>query len=272
MNVIKQMSLPPDILKNYVRFFWMVECEGFKDGEDALRVFARRFPRMIFIHTNGNSAIRKQDHIYPTSFVSGINLEPFNCQINANFTLTGVSFYSHSMHSIFGIDAHELKEEQPDLVNFAPADFTVNNAYNFEDKVLIIIQFLIDRLMKSKTDDTFIRHCLNYMNFENKETSVYALQKDFKLSERQLERKFKATIGLPPQQFLRISRFEKALELIQNKQNTNLTDIAFELNYTDQSHFIKEFKQFTGYSPKQFLNQKKVVEQSSSLLIRSDRN
>jgi len=36
------------------------------------------------------------------------------------------------------------------------------------------------------------------------------------------------------------------------EQYTNLTDLAYENGYYDQAHFIKDFKAFTGMSPKQF--------------------
>ena len=37
-----------------------------------------------------------------------------------------------------------------------------------------------------------------------------------------------------------------------NNQFTSLTSVAYEGNYYDQAHFIKDFKEFTGMSPKMF--------------------
>jgi AraC-like DNA-binding protein len=45
-----------------------------------------------------------------------------------------------------------------------------------------------------------------------------------------------------------------------------LTSIAFELGYTDQSHFIKEFQEFAGMSPYNFVRNKSVGAESSSFL------
>jgi AraC-like DNA-binding protein len=36
------------------------------------------------------------------------------------------------------------------------------------------------------------------------------------------------------------------------KEVTSLTDLAYENEYFDQAHFIKEFKEFTGITPKEF--------------------
>jgi AraC-like DNA-binding protein len=42
------------------------------------------------------------------------------------------------------------------------------------------------------------------------------------------------------------------LKVLLNEEITSLTDLAYENEYFDQAHFIKEFKQFTGLTPKEF--------------------
>jgi AraC family transcriptional regulator len=51
-------------------------------------------------------------------------------------------------------------------------------------------------------------------------------------------------------EYIRKIRIEKALTMMQ-KSETNLTEIAYECGFYDQSHFIKNFKEFTGFSPRQ---------------------
>lgn len=43
--------------------------------------------------------------------------------------------------------------------------------------------------------------------------------------------------------------------MILNNQYTSLTSVAYEGNYYDQAHFIKDFKEFTGVSPKDFYSE-----------------
>ncbi len=74
------------------------------------------------------------------------------------------------------------------------------------------------------------------------------------LSLRQLQRKVKYITGLSPKKISRIGRFNIVLESISNEKNIlNFANIAFNNNYSDQSHFIKDFKYFTRTSPKKFL-------------------
>ncbi|MBL7709805.1 MAG: AraC family transcriptional regulator, partial [Chitinophagaceae bacterium] len=70
------------------------------------------------------------------------------------------------------------------------------------------------------------------------------------LSLRQFERVSKERIGLPPKLFARIVRFSKAYRLRENFTGMSWTQIAYECNYFDQMHLIRDFKQFTGVSPR----------------------
>ena len=72
-------------------------------------------------------------------------------------------------------------------------------------------------------------------------------------SQKHLISQFKKYFGLTPKVFHRIFRFNAILAQIQNQQRLNWAEIAYEFDYTDQSHFIKEFKEFSGFNPQEFI-------------------
>lgn len=55
-----------------------------------------------------------------------------------------------------------------------------------------------------------------------------------------------------PKEYSRIVRFQKALRLMQCG-DTDYIGIATELRYSDQSHFIREFKAMSGRTPTSLL-------------------
>ena len=71
------------------------------------------------------------------------------------------------------------------------------------------------------------------------------------ISERSLERYFKHHIGLSPKFYCRILRFANVFKLIQS-DGFNWSDIAYLAGFYDQSHFIKNFKEFTGEEPSNY--------------------
>lgn len=75
------------------------------------------------------------------------------------------------------------------------------------------------------------------------------------ISNRTLERQFKATLGISPKRFIRLVRFQKVLEKLHaGHPFSKTTDVAYEFDYTDQSHFIRDFKALAGILPGSFRN------------------
>ena len=75
------------------------------------------------------------------------------------------------------------------------------------------------------------------------------------LSKKQFERLFNELVGANPKEYARVVRFQKSLKLLQHcSEDTNQAQLAYQCGYADQSHFIREFKQFSGYTPLSLLN------------------
>jgi len=83
------------------------------------------------------------------------------------------------------------------------------------------------------------------------------------LSKKQFEREFNTLVGMNPKEYIRIVRFQKALALLQQKKNDiNHVQIAYASGYADQSHYIREFKRLSRYTPQSLL---KISEPYSDL-------
>jgi AraC-like DNA-binding protein len=81
---------------------------------------------------------------------------------------------------------------------------------------------------------------------------VNEFSKSNNINRRQLARKFSSAIGLSPKQLAKTIRIQTTLKKLLNEEITSLTDLAYENEYFDQAHFIKDFKEFTGLTPKEF--------------------
>src|SRR5215510_6018027 len=72
---------------------------------------------------------------------------------------------------------------------------------------------------------------------------------------------FKAEVGITPKLFSRIQRFQQTRTFIQHNPSINWADLAVDFGYFDQSHFIREFLEFSGLSPTDYINrQKRFIE------------
>lgn len=75
----------------------------------------------------------------------------------------------------------------------------------------------------------------------------------FNGSQKHLIAQFKKYVGLTPKQYQRVLRFNDVFQQMQNDQFLSWSDIAHRCGYSDQSHFIREFRHFSGFNPESFL-------------------
>lgn len=129
---------------------------------------------------------------------------------------------------------------------------SILNATTTEQRIHIAETFLLDYLSKTETIDRVIKSIVDTMLIDNGQTKVATLSENNNISRRQLSRKFASAIGLSPKQLSKTIRLQATLKALLSAEKSKLTEIAYENEYSDQSHFIKEFKEFTGYSPKEF--------------------
>jgi AraC-like DNA-binding protein len=67
---------------------------------------------------------------------------------------------------------------------------------------------------------------------------------------RQLERNFKAHLGITPKEFANLVRYQHAMRAIaQRKSNESIMSIAFDFGYYDHSHLTNDFRRYTGSPP-----------------------
>lgn len=80
------------------------------------------------------------------------------------------------------------------------------------------------------------------------------VQRELNISERTFQRMFEKNIGLSPNTYRRICQFKSAFTDLNLGNYNNLSDIAFNHGYADQSHYIRAFKEFTQINPSEYLN------------------
>jgi AraC-like DNA-binding protein len=82
---------------------------------------------------------------------------------------------------------------------------------------------------------------------------VAAVAEDLGISERHLRRVFREQVGLSPKDFLKLTRFGRALEAARRDRDFSWSDIAVDAGYYDQAHLIANFRSIAGTTPREFL-------------------
>jgi AraC-like DNA-binding protein len=121
-----------------------------------------------------------------------------------------------------------------------------------EEKIEMIRQHLQSEF--SKTDRAKIASAPigERIIAQNGIVTISDLAKQFGINSRQLERVFKTETGLSAKMFSRIVRFNHAKRMIENDPESSLSRLTYEMGYSDQAHFSKNFRELFDYSPADF--------------------
>ncbi|MEO5893968.1 MAG: DUF6597 domain-containing transcriptional factor [Ferruginibacter sp.] len=246
----------PPLLNNYIRCFWVLEG----DGPYIHRSMADGCAEMVFHYKSVFDEICASDKI-ESSFNAGLSgpSRVFRRFVtDKNFGIFGVYLYPYAVPQLFGIPAIEVINQMPDFYTLLGNEGKILAekilvAKDNMDRVKIISAFLQAQLHKHEQKDNGILTVINKTIHSEGTTAIETLASNHFLSIRQFERKFKTFSGFSPKLFSRIIRFQASVSHYGNKR-LSLTDIAYDCGYYDQSHFIHDFKEFSGYHPRQYFN------------------
>ena len=246
---------PPPRLAPYVRFFWVLEAEIAPGEQFVHRSMADGCVEIVF-HYRGTfdevgvsgpaplSGIQAQSTVFrrfstcETFGIFGAYLYPFAIPRLFSFPASDFTDLSPDLESVFGQEGRALEQR-------------MIAANNNESRVSIASEFFERKLDTVSRELSVIHHAVHDILDADGCVNIVEMARRHSLSTRQFERKFKEFAGLSPKLYSRIVRFQAAT---QHKLTgvRDLTEIAYACGYYDQSHFIKDFRQFSGYTPKEY--------------------
>ena len=249
---------PPSTLAKFVRFFWVLE--GDRDGY-IHRAMADVCVEMVF-HYNGqfSELVDNKSRLSSLTAMQGPSEAFKRFEIDQSFGIFGVYLYPYVIPVLFNMPTSELRNEMPDLASVmgiqgAMLEEQMMLATDNTQRVNIITAFLEKKLLQNSSQPHDLVSSIQLIIQSRGQVRIETLANQYCISQRQFERRFKEYAGLTPKLFSRIVRFHASCTHFGN-HDKSLTDIAYDCGYYDQSHFIHDFKQFSGHHPKQYFSGK----------------
>ena len=251
---------PSPALAEYVRFFWVLEGEVAAGTSYTHHALADGSAEMIFHYKGlfetlvgpGGTALR--------AGIDGQSSRFRRYRVNESFGIFGAYLYPFAIPALLGHAASALSNEMPDLHTLLGQDGKdleeqMMMARDNQTRVTILSGFLMKRLAKNERPAPGIFSSISYIIQTRGMVDVETLANQCCLSTRQFERNFKRFAGFSPKLYSRIIRFQSAIAQYGHSARS-LTDIAYECGYYDQSHFIHDFKEFSGFHPRHYFGGK----------------
>lgn len=252
---------PVSEIAPYIALFWIFESDAGLPADDSRIVIPNGTSKIIvpvrnalYTPLNDREYESKEQKIHfsgvwdkPTVISS---MQSFTCTIGIDLTPKGTARLFpfnmkecknlvFSLEDLFGSTGHNTEEE-------------LANIESLDGKVAFLQQLLARYIHGNKRQNVVFDFCIDEINRSKGMTEIKTLEKKTGYSSRYLDMIFNDCIGLSPKTYSGIVRFN---HFYTQYARTGAADFYSELLYEfyyDQSHFIKEFKRFTSYSPKQF--------------------
>jgi AraC-like DNA-binding protein len=201
----------------------------------------------------------------PLAFVSGQSIYSYKLFLNGNISIAGIVFKPAGLATLFDLPVYEYTEERIDLNRiFFPTvvgDLYEKLLHEKEplQKAKLLEEFILKHFEKNNIQPDHIDYAANLIVETNGMLHVNDLLKDIYMSRRNFERRFFKKVGLSPKYYARIRRISHLMNMIAGKKKVDWAKVFSECEYYDQSHFIKDFLEFTGRTPQQYLEENREL-------------
>lgn len=125
-------------------------------------------------------------------------------------------------------------------------------APDFSAKFRVAEKWLADQVDFSITPERAIQEAVACVH-DNTTTRLDEIVVQSRYSRKQFIHLFKKYVGLTPKLYQRIVRFNEILQKVHQGEFVSWAQISADCGYFDQAHFIRDFKEFSGFNPSEFL-------------------
>lgn len=260
-----QTYLPSPDLASFVKSYWTLEV--FPDGNTGKqRIVPDGCIELAFIlgddikrYISGSEYI-----IQPRAMVLGQTVAPFYIQPVGYVYTFAASFYPYGFSNFISEPIKNLKNKETAINELfeeneaAQLEESIINALDTSERINILEDFLLAKLADESMIENIVKNTVEILFSNNGNISINKIVNGDQSLKRKLERQFLDVAGISPKQLSKLIRLQAALKLLISQEEA-LTNIAYTSNYYDQSHFIKDFKEFTGVKPRDFINEKSMA-------------
>ncbi len=259
---IKRYPVQNPTLRNYIKFFWEIRVDDMQLNHKLipLRNINLRFN---LSDTPQYFCLDGKESLLEDVFFSGLRNSFRNTymKLDGKIHMLGVCFFPEGFYPFLKIPVSEFKNQ---LLGASDVGFNLAKtiseqlkmARDIKTRLMILEKELYSLLDNRNYTPKSFQQIFNALKQNDNSTHISDFCNQNNISVRKLERMFNKYVGVSAKTYGNINRFQNSLNQIMYSNYSKLSDIAFNNDYFDQMHFIKEFKRFTGNTPKTFIKNK----------------
>ena len=250
---------PGDGLEKFVECYWVIESDDHTPIKQ--KIIPDGFTELVFHYKDPyRIKIYKKWHRQSMGLLAGQVKKFFFLENTGASGVFGIKFKPAALTHLFGFSMDvftdkviAIKSLNNSLLKLLEQE--IKPCVDYEEMIRVAEEKLHTIVKNIPPVNATIETIIDLIFKSSGAISIAEIQKEVFITERQLQRSFQKYIGLSPKFYTRIIRFNYIFQLMQEGKFTWL-DITHRAGYFDQSHFIRDFRSFTGEDPsKYFFNE-----------------
>ena len=186
----------------------------------------------------------------------GQALSVTNRYIHGHFMVVQILFQPGGLFRLTGMPGAEVNDAYIAADCVFPKDVHLVNEAFFHARdyaeIVQIANVFVGSLVRKAMKNVHPIDVISQWMLTNPAVSLDTLAGKSFLSAKQFERKFLERTGVGPKLFARLVRFDRAFREKNLNPNRDWRTIAFDCNYYDYQHLVRDYKDFTGMKPTDF--------------------
>lgn len=222
------------------------------DGNIELVIDLAEKPK--FIYDNSTlTVIQECNH----AWLSGIRTKPISIPGGEYSEMFIVFFKKGMAHHFTNMPLYEITDTVTNADLLSGKDipdlrYALQITTSIERKFSCAEQFFLQRYNRHATIDPAIEFAINSITTTPDALTINKIHDSIGYSHKHFIKLFRHHTGVTPKAFQRIMRFQKAILDIERDSGINWPQLATGCGYYDQSHFIEDFKHFSGFTPQEY--------------------
>ena len=241
---------PPQHLRRIIECYWIIEDDDSTPKQQ--KIIPDGFTELIFHYGDPyRISIDGEWNLQSNALLAGQIDKHFYLENTGTSGIFGIKLRPTALTHLFGLNMKELTNKVVELSSIQQRELNILSevlvSSQPHEQKLAASNSCFEELSRIKFNPGVIDDVVDSLIRHHGMIAVSQLSEVAGVGERQLENLFKKFVGLSPKLYARIIRFSYIFELI--KEQKSWSDLAYEAAFYDQSHFIRNFKAFTGENP-----------------------
>jgi AraC-like DNA-binding protein len=248
-------------LSPYVAAFWVFESNAGVPMTDSRIIVPDGRAKILIPYKNSLSVIMDGSPTYTKEhqiFLAGIQTNPRTiCSPSTDTGTIGVELTPKGLYHFFKLSLHEIADRIYSFEHLFGAwgvrlQNRIGDIEPPHEKIAFLQAALTDLLRGNKKNYALLDRTVDLLIQSHGMIRIHELAKQTGYSKRYLDMLFKEHVGVSPKSLARILRFQYFYQSWTQENTPAVSTDTVYSYYYDQSHFIKEFKRFSGYTPQNY--------------------